>query len=73
MSNKRLKIDNLDQDYLKELTNEEISSLSGGMTVAQLPEERIIKPDFPTPRPYPIPCTLYPTKGGKLPWCAVIL
>jgi hypothetical protein len=73
MSSKRLKIENLNQDYLQELTWDEISSLSGGMTVAPQPEERIIRPGFPYPRPYYIPCTLYPTQGGKLPWCAVIL
>ena len=30
------------------------------------------KPYQPYPLPHP-PCTYYPTKDGKLPWCAVIL
>ncbi len=37
-----------------------------------------IKPFKPYPlpycRPYPLPyCHPYPTKGGNLPWCAVVL
>jgi hypothetical protein len=34
-----------------------------------LPEQPI-KPYYPLPY---IPCSPYPTKEGKLPWCAVIL
>ncbi|MEO0457957.1 MAG: hypothetical protein AAF152_15440 [Cyanobacteria bacterium P01_A01_bin.114] len=44
------------------------------------PYPRPKRPKYPSPRPYPqpypipsIPCSPYPRKDGRLPWCAVIL
>ena len=82
MATKRLKIEDLQDINIRELTEEEAASLQGGMLVADerynpyYPKPDYPKPDYPPTKPpiiRPFPCTNYPTKDGKLPWCAVIL
>ena len=84
MINKRLKIDNLDN--LQELTTEEVVSIQGGWFSKHEPknphEKWPSKPDW-NPKPgYPKtdwstkayhPWSPHPSKGSKLPWCAVVL
>ncbi len=82
MARKPLKIENIDDLNLQELTDEESKSLRGGMIAEQLPREELIYYPYPHPDPYPkpnpnpinnIPCTNFPREDSKLPWCAVIL
>lgn len=89
MARKPLKIENIDDLNLQELTDEESKSLRGGMIAEQLPQEEFIYSSYPLyPYPYPnpdsdpkpnpnpinnIPCTNFPMKDTHLPWCAVIL
>ena len=66
MTTKRLKIEDLQDLNIRELTEEETAFLQGGM-IAYDPE--LGKP----PKIKPLPCTKYRTKDGYLRWCAVIL
>ena len=72
MTTKGLKIENLQDLNIRELTEEETASLQGGMLAADylFPPDRYPKPDKPINN---FPCTNHPTKDGHLPWCAVIL
>ena len=70
MANKRLKIENLDN--LQELTTEGVSSIEGGLSLGQESDLQIA-PIESLPQEEPYPLTFYPTKDGKLPWCAVVL
>ena len=81
MTNKRLKIENLQDLNIYELTEEEAASLQGGLV---LPEEpKSYYPDYPPSYPdYPpipntpinnVPCTNHPIPHSPLPWCAVVL
>ena len=86
MARKPLKIENIDDLNLQELTDEESKSLRGGMIAEQSPQEEFvyrsypIYPLYPDPDPKPnpnpinnIPCTNFPMEDSHLPWCAVIL
>ena len=87
MASKRLKIENL--EYLDPLNTEEVFRLQGGEGKSRIPEPKSLiyvdaenpmpkrppeRPKWPIYHPLPhYPCSHYPTKNGKLPWCAVIL
>ena len=89
MARKPLKIENIDDLNLQELTDEESKSLRGGMIADKLlPREELIYYPYPHPKPDPdsdpkpkpkpepinhVPCTNFPMKDRHLPWCAVIL
>ncbi len=68
MARKPLKIENIDDLKLQELTEEESKSLRGGMIVEQLPQEEFvyrsypIYPLYPDPHPNPDP---YPNPDPK--------
>ena len=74
MMNKRLKIENLQDLNIYELTEEEAASLQGGMFVIQEPKP--YEPNYPSTPNTPInnvPCTNHPIPHSPLPWCAVVL
>ncbi len=87
MSNKRLKIENLES--LQELSNEEFSSIQGGLTAQISLKEEVIISDsyYPQPKPIPLPyihpcpppppCEIYFVEYGdkiiKLKGCIAIL
>ena len=70
MSNKRMKIENLEN--LQEVTTEEFSSIQGGLSVINIHEQIIIGPDHPIdfhpkPLPHPFPIHCHP-KPIPRPW-----
>ena len=86
MARKPLKIENIEDLNLQELTEEESKSLRGGMIADKLlPREELIYYPYPHPKPDPdpkpepinpinnVPCTNFPMEDSHLPWCAVIL